>query len=291
MSFYPGYGGAASLLDPKAAKFLKSTYEEPPAENEDNWINDQDMLSLAQGLPSKMVERPLWELGTSACEPHPWDLEHWDITASSQHSSGSGATLQLIMKTVETSAALSTLNTAKDVITEPSTWPPYTNLKLIKSAKGTMQMMLTTQHPVIQTVITNSFEGLRASLLFENTFPDPVLTVSFIQEALITLAMIHGPSAADMQTRLAIDMEYLNKIVPVPHARMSHFRAEVKESYSALIFPILTAMVSPTIIASFVQDKLSNYNYTFLKTPKGIGHGNLVMQSKPYQNEDLICII
>ncbi|KAF8260484.1 hypothetical protein EI94DRAFT_1811632 [Lactarius quietus] len=54
---------------------------------------------------------------------------------------------------------------------------------------------------------------------------------------------------------------------------------------------ILTAMVSPTVIAAFITDQLSNYNYTFLKVPKGIGHGNLVMRSKPYRNEHLIQII
>ncbi|KAF8261177.1 hypothetical protein EI94DRAFT_1810685 [Lactarius quietus] len=267
-SFYPGYGGAASLLNPEAAEFLKPTYEEPPAENEDDWIDDRDMTSLAQGPPSKMVERPLWEPDTSAREPHPRDLEHRDLTASSQCSSGSGATLQPITKSIVTSAALSTSNTAKDVVTGPSTWPPSTDLMLVKSAKGTTQMMLTIQHPVIRKVISDSFEGLRASLLFENAFPDSVLTVSFIWEALIASATVYGPAAADMQTRVAIDIEYLNKIVPVPHARMSHFHAEVKESYSALIFPILTAMVLPTAIASFIQDQLSNYNYTFPKAPK-----------------------
>ncbi|KAF8271653.1 hypothetical protein EI94DRAFT_1698052 [Lactarius quietus] len=86
-------------------------------------------------------------------------------------------------------------------------------------------------------------------------------------------------------------MEYVNKIVAVPHARMSHFHTEVKEGCSALMLLILTAMVSPTVIAAFITDQLSNYNYTFLKVPKGIGHGNLVMRSKPYRNEHLIQII
>ncbi|KAF8271637.1 hypothetical protein EI94DRAFT_1698038 [Lactarius quietus] len=94
-----------------------------------------------------------------------------------------------------------------------------------------------------------------------------------------------------MQTRLTVDVEYVNKIVPVPCARMSHFRAEVKDSCRALMHPILTAMVSPTVIAAFITDQLSNYNYTFPKAPKGIGHGNLLMRSKPYRNEHLIQII
>ncbi|KAF8265157.1 hypothetical protein EI94DRAFT_1804796 [Lactarius quietus] len=283
-SFYPGYGGAASLLDPEATDFLNSANEEPPVENEDDWIDNWDMTTLAQGTPSKMVEarafeRPLWVPDTSACEPLQRDIERQDLPASSQHSSGSAATLQLITESTVTSAAPSTSIASEDLVTEPPTWPPCTDLTLIKTAK------------VIRKVITNSFEGLQASLLFENAFLDPVLSVSFIREALITSASVHGPSAADMQLQLVIDIEYLNKIVPVPCARMSHFRAEVKEACSALIFPILTAMVAPVAIASFVQDQLSNYNYTFPKAPKGIGHGNLVMHSKPYRNEHLIRII
>ncbi|KAF8260811.1 hypothetical protein EI94DRAFT_1811234 [Lactarius quietus] len=101
----------------------------------------------------------------------------------------------------------STSDTAVAVITEPSPWPLSTDLKLVKTIKGAAQMMLTLQPAVIWSVIANSFEGLRASLLFKHAFPDSVLSVTFIREALITLASIYGPSAADMQTRLTIDVD------------------------------------------------------------------------------------
>jgi hypothetical protein len=55
-SFYPGYGGAASILDPEAEQFLNPTFKEPAVENEDDWHNDQEMTTIAQGLSSKMVE-------------------------------------------------------------------------------------------------------------------------------------------------------------------------------------------------------------------------------------------
>jgi hypothetical protein len=66
-SFYPGYGGAASILDPEAAQFFNSTFEDPPDENEEDWIDNQEMI-LTQGLPSKMAETMALEVhGCISC--------------------------------------------------------------------------------------------------------------------------------------------------------------------------------------------------------------------------------
>ncbi|KAF8263224.1 hypothetical protein EI94DRAFT_1832424 [Lactarius quietus] len=298
-SFYPGYGGATSILDPEAEQFLNPTFEDPPVENEDDWIDDQETTTLAQGLPSKMAEarafeRPSWEQASAVDGPTPGSVScpteklcH-NVPASSQRVSGSAATA----KSIVASAAPSALNAVEEEITETSTtWPAATNLKLIKGSKGNLQVMLTIQPPIIRSVITHSFEGLRASLLFENAFPDPIVSYAFIRDALITAASNYGPSAAAMYTRLVNDEEYVTTIFPVPRARISHFRSEVKEYSSAIMFPVIIAKESRTEIALFVQEQLSNYNYTFPRSPKNVGHGKLVMRSKPYRNMQLINII
>ncbi|KAF8259191.1 hypothetical protein EI94DRAFT_1813767 [Lactarius quietus] len=51
------------------------------------------------------------------------------------------------------------------------------------------------------------------------------------------------------------------------------------------------AMGTTMDIALFVQNQLSSYNYTFLKSPKTIRNGKLIMQSKPYCNDRIIAVI
>ncbi|KAF8264788.1 hypothetical protein EI94DRAFT_1805340 [Lactarius quietus] len=100
VSFYPGYGGAASILNPDTQHFLDSTFKDPPVEDEEDWINDnQELTPLAQGSTTRMAERPSWELDTigpttSATVPHPRDNLRHDGSASSQHSNVSAVTLQ-----------------------------------------------------------------------------------------------------------------------------------------------------------------------------------------------------
>jgi len=130
-SFYPGYGGATSILDPEAEQFLNPTFEDPPVENEDDWIDDQETTTLAQGLPSKMAEarafkiffsffhsnilvlshrsdrtssqRPSWEQASAVDGPTPGSVScpteklcH-NVPASSQRVSGSAATAKSIV--------------------------------------------------------------------------------------------------------------------------------------------------------------------------------------------------
>ncbi|KAF8259190.1 hypothetical protein EI94DRAFT_1813761 [Lactarius quietus] len=201
--FYPGYSGAAFILDPNAQHFLDSTFKDPPAEDEEDWIDDnQELTPLAQGSMTRMAEvrafeRPSWELNTigptaSATVPCPRDNPCHNGPASSQHGNVSAATLQLAAESI-VALAPSASDAEEEQITEVAT-----NLKLVNGVKGPMQLMLTIQSPVIQTVISNSFEGLHATLLFENVFPDQAVSFTFIRDALITAALVHGPSATAM---------------------------------------------------------------------------------------------
>jgi hypothetical protein len=72
--------------------------------------------------------------------------------------------------------------------------------------------MLTMQLPLIRTVVQDAFENLRASLLFENAFPDSHLTILFVRKNLIGAARSHLPRAVDIHKRLLIDDGYLEKL-------------------------------------------------------------------------------
>ena len=72
--------------------------------------------------------------------------------------------------------------------------------------------MLTLQMPLIHTVVQDAFENIRASLLFEDAFPDPNLTVLFVRKNLISAARAHLPRAVDIHKRLLCDDRYLNKL-------------------------------------------------------------------------------
>ena len=105
-------------------------------------------------------------------------------------------------------------STAQEGVTiaPPSVWPADTDLKAVKDSK---RLMLTVQTDFVRTVIQNSFEGVRASLLFEHAFPDTILSHTFIRDALITAAANYGSSATMMHARLISDREYIAKIVPL----------------------------------------------------------------------------
>ena len=82
------------------------------------------------------------------------------------------------------------------------------------------KVMLTLQRPLVHVVIQDSFEILRASLLFTNAFPNGSLTVQLVKDALVRSALKHMPGAGRISQRLQRDEEYLWKIVPlVSHER------------------------------------------------------------------------
>jgi hypothetical protein len=72
--------------------------------------------------------------------------------------------------------------------------------------------MLTIQIPLIRTIIQDSFEDLRATLLFENAFPDPNLTILFLQKTLIGAARSRLPDTVNVYNRLLLDDEYRDKL-------------------------------------------------------------------------------
>ncbi|KAH9043552.1 hypothetical protein EDB83DRAFT_2318036 [Lactarius deliciosus] len=170
-------------------------------------------------------------------------------------------------------------------IQSPPKWAAETEIRFMP---GTNRVILTAQGTLLRTVIQDAFENLRAAILFQHAFPDGALALSYVRDALITAARQCGPAAASIYTRMLNDTEYFTKIIPLPRARISHFRAEVKERCNVIAATAVLGLPTRTQISRYIQDQLSNYNYTFPGRPRGPGQGVLVRRTKPYRNMRII---
>ena len=77
---------------------------------------------------------------------------------------------------------------------------------------GVTKLMLTSQQPLIRAVIQDAFENMRASLMFNNTFPDGILALTLAKESVIIAADNLKPGTAVVQHRLEADDEYLARM-------------------------------------------------------------------------------
>ncbi|KAI9431985.1 hypothetical protein H4582DRAFT_2084268 [Lactarius indigo] len=138
-------------------------------------------------------------------------------------------------------------------------WPDETNMRIPKSGKP----KLMEQSQLLRNIITASFPHLHASIMVTHAFPDAVLIGSFVLRAFLT-ATSHNPHAAHVRRRIVHDHEYLAKMTILPRARISVFRAEVKERCVAAVTLLINVSDSPTVIANLIDKQLNdNYNYIF----------------------------
>ena len=79
---------------------------------------------------------------------------------------------------------------------------------------GFNKLMLTNQRPIVRAIVRDATELLRASLLFNNAFPDPILAFNLTKHALLTAAQ-NNSSGASVLHRLQDEdeIEYLAKLV------------------------------------------------------------------------------
>ena len=77
---------------------------------------------------------------------------------------------------------------------------------------GSSKLMLTNQHTIICTIIHDATELLRATILTNNAFLDPVLSFNYAKHALISAAQNNSSGAAVLH-RLQDDNDYLAKLV------------------------------------------------------------------------------
>ena len=88
-------------------------------------------------------------------------------------------------------------------------WPTETDLVF---ASGSNRLKLTSQSPIVCSVIVEGIENLWAAMLFTDTFLDVCSVLTLIKDSLLTLASYLLPAAADVLDRLKVDPDYLSKV-------------------------------------------------------------------------------
>ena len=78
-----------------------------------------------------------------------------------------------------------------------------------------MKLMMTLQRPLIRTVIQDSFEHVRAYLVFTNAFPSFNVAHTFARDSLMAGAGANRPAAEKIYQRLQEDEDYINKMASV----------------------------------------------------------------------------
>ncbi|KAI9429385.1 hypothetical protein H4582DRAFT_2089337 [Lactarius indigo] len=305
-SFYPGYYGLASIsqlttdtlntpVDPNA--------DEPQSENEDDWIDDSsvDRTQGQRAGPSGATanERPTWR-GSGATSA---SVAIAPSSVSPESTSPSPPSVPRISVSHTSVSRTSVSRTSTSAIIVPPsvrqvqdsattvsefTWPSNTDLSF---APGSTRLMLTAQCPLVRAVIQEAIENVRAAMMFNDAFPNLARAFTFIRDALITAAYSYGPVASMLHKRLMEDDEYLVRIVPLPRARISLFRAEVRERCNAITLPIFLAMASREEIIESVRHQLSNYNYTFPTMGLPRVNRRLERRTRPYRNDRIITVI
>ncbi|KAI9433287.1 hypothetical protein H4582DRAFT_2061088 [Lactarius indigo] len=147
-----------------------------------------------------------------------------------------------------------------------SAWPAETDLVI---PPGLTRFKLTQQSKLMRDVVQDAIEDLQSSLLFINAFPNGILIISFIRQALNIAAQRHCPAAVSIQRRLLHDDDYILKFAPILRARIPLFRSEVKERCNTIVLGEFTSMVPEDIIQA-VEWQRSGYKYVYPKGPKAI---------------------
>ncbi|KAH9043943.1 hypothetical protein EDB85DRAFT_1885442 [Lactarius pseudohatsudake] len=133
--------------------------------------------------------------------------------------------------------------------------PALTNLVFVE---GTTKVMLTSQRALIRVIVQDSIENLRASILFNNAFPDATVAFAFTREALIAATGNHGHGGGIIRRRLQVDDEYLTKLISL-------------ERCSAVSVAPIIAIGSAAEISHLIRKQLSGYNYIFPGAPGNMG--------------------
>ncbi|KAH9013244.1 hypothetical protein EDB84DRAFT_1568754 [Lactarius hengduanensis] len=138
-------------------------------------------------------------------------------------------------------------------------WPDETNLRSAIPRRP----KLTEQTKFLRDIITASFPHLRASIMIYNAFPDAALVGTFVLRAFLA-ATSHNLHAVHVHQRILHDHVYLSKMIVLPRARITVFRAEVKDRCVAAVALLINVNDSPALIADLIDRQLNdNYNYIF----------------------------
>jgi hypothetical protein len=99
-------------------------------------------------------------------------------------------------------------NAPVDVVVAPEpselTWPSETELILVS---GSNKIMLTVQRPIMRAVFQDTFERIRAAMVFGNAFPGVHGVIEMVTDNLIRAAESND-RATNIYNRLVLDGEY-----------------------------------------------------------------------------------
>jgi hypothetical protein len=176
---------------------------------------------------------------------------------------------------VQTQAVATQIPKAEAAPNDFPFWPAETDLVF---TSGSNKLKLTSQTPIVRSVIVEAIENLRAAMLMTDAFPDVCSALSLIKDCLLTAGTYLLPGAMDVLDRLKNDPDYLTKITLLvrlfvsddfvddalqPRARISLIRSEVKERCTTLTMGTFLALGSATDIIEHVRKQVSSYTYTF----------------------------
>jgi hypothetical protein len=102
-----------------------------------------------------------------------------------------------------------------------TSWPTETDLLF---PLGRSKMSLNQQTPLIHAVIQDSFECLRAYLLFTHAFPDAFAIPVALSKALTDAAKMHYPKASAICDRLLQDPKYMGQMARLVSGPSIQFR-------------------------------------------------------------------
>jgi hypothetical protein len=96
------------------------------------------------------------------------------------------------------------------VVPEPlqETWPSETDLIFLP---GSNKLLLTVQRPLMRVVFQDTFERIRAVMLFKNAFPNVYDAITMITDNLIR-ATESNDRATHIYNRLILDGDYTNNM-------------------------------------------------------------------------------
>ncbi|KAN0134201.1 hypothetical protein V8E53_007973 [Lactarius tabidus] len=304
-SFYPSCGDNCRELASLAhgsSGFHPPEVDDEGSETEEDPSDDEPPVEVAFKFPNKfseslVVERPSWSssggnLASQSSSTSTNDTSLLSLpggqAANSSLSIAQPGPVTAFVGTAQLSALTTGLSNEDAPAVARLAWPVHTELVL---SSGSDRLKLTNQRPMVCSVLQKSIKHLRASMLFTNTFPDVCVALGLIKDCLLTAANELQPGGADILKRLTNDLDYLSKITPLPRARISLIRSEVKEACMIITAGAFLMFGSPLDIIDYVGKQLLHYTYTFPKAKLSNMPNGLVMRSQPYRNNRLITAI
>ncbi|KAH9016184.1 hypothetical protein EDB85DRAFT_1898293 [Lactarius pseudohatsudake] len=316
-----------SLLDPNSG----NTDLDDLVETEEDWLGDEPIAKPTLGSPSKFSvavasERPSWHGLDAISESILEDMSLGGrIGATSSSASGrrhvvpvgatpvrvplpepkskeatptpglSGILFIFVAFLTADTEAVAAMGPGAISVNQPSTpessgppWPADTELLF---AKGSSKLMLTLQYPLVRLVLQDAIDYMRAHLVLTNAFPDPGAALGFAHDSLMTAVEGHQPDSRILVQRFRHDVEYFAQLIPLPRARLSRIRGEVKDRSNAICVPAIYAIGPQTEIARIIRGQLSSYNYTFPYVIPAIAPDGIPRRMRPYRNDRIISII